>query len=670
MATITGTSSSDTLTGTTAAESIYGGDGNDTITGSTGNDSIYGGKGTDTAKFSGAYSDYSITAVNATDIFNSTAALTGYTVSGPDGQDFVSVDVEYLYFSTNAATYALSSGKATLYSSTQSDTTAPTISTYSPAAQATTAAIDTNIVITFSESIARGVGNITLKTLAGTTIATYDAASSTNLSISGSVLTLDPTANLSNGTTYSVEFASGSIRDTTGNAFAGTTSYYFTTVDAGSELTGTSGADVRTGGTGADTLYGGDGNDTLTGGLGNDTLYGGKGTDIAQFSGAYADYTVTALYETQSFLSGQLTGYQVTGPDGTDMVSSDVEYLYFVGNSSKYTLSLGAVTLVDETPPTISISSSKSSLALGETSTITFTLTETSTNFVAADITASGGTVSNFAGSGAVYTATFTPTANSTSNGVISVASGVFTDAAGNSNADGADSNNTVTLKVNTLTAMTVTGTSSNDTLSGGTGNDTIDGGSGTDTFSYSSAKANYTIAAATSGFTVTSSAYGVDTISNVERVKFSDCNLALDMGVSQSAGQTALLLGAVLPGKLALDTSKQALVGAVIGLFDTGLYSMTILSGALLRLDIWSILTGQTISTASRSLTEDTAIVNYLMTNVNGQAPDATTLKTEAATMHSESFQGAWLAQLALSSAGQTHIGLTGLASTGIVYT
>jgi hypothetical protein len=328
------------------------------------------------------------------------------------------------------------------------------------------------------------------------------------------------------------------------------------------------------------------------------------------------------------------------------------------------------VTLVDETPPTISISSSKSSLALGETSTITFTLTETSTNFVAADITASGGTVSNFAGSGAVYTATFTPTANSTSNGVISVASGVFTDAAGNSNADGADSNNTVTLKVNTLTAMTVTGTSSNDTLSGGTGNDTIDGGSGTDTFSYSSAKANYTIAAATSGFTVTSSAYGVDTISNVERVKFSDCNLALDMGVSQSAGQTALLLGAVLPGKLALDTSKQALVGAVIGLFDTGLYSMTILSGALLRLDIWSILTGQTISTASRSLTEDTAIVNYLMTNVNGQAPDATTLKTEAATMHSESFQGAWLAQLALSSAGQTHIGLTGLASTGIVYT
>lgn len=669
MATVTGTSSSDNLTGTTAAESIFGGDGNDTITGLAGNDSIYGGKGTDTAKYSGAYSDYAITAVYATDIFNTTATLTGYTVSGTDGQDFVSADVEYLYFSTNAAAYALSAGKATLYSSTQTDTSAPTISTYSPAAQAKAAAVDTNIVITFSESIARGTGNITLKTQAGTTIATYDAASSSNLSISGSVLTLDPSANLSNGTTYSLELASGSIRDTTGNSFAGTSSYYFTTVDVAVELTGTSGADVHTGGSGADTLWGGDGNDTLTGGLGNDTLYGGKGTDIAQFSGAYSDYTITALYETQSFLTGQLTGYQVSGSDGTDMVSSDVEYLYFLGNSSKYTLSQGVATLVDETPPTISVSSSKSSLALGETTTLTFTLTESSSNFVAADVTATGGTLSNFSGSGTVYTATFTPTANSTTNGVISVASGTFTDAAGNSNADGSDSNNTVTLKVNTLTAMTVTGTSTSDTLTGGTGNDTIDGGSGTDVFSYSTAKANYTIAATTSGFTLTSSAYGVDTLTNVERVKFSDCSLALDLGVSQSAGQTALLLGAVLPGKLALDSSKQALVGAVIGLFDTGLYSMTVLSGALLRLDIWSILTGQTISASSRSLTEDTAIVNYLMTNVNGQAPDATTLKTEAASMHGESFQGAWLAQLALSSAGQTHIGLTGLASTGIVF-
>jgi hypothetical protein len=245
----------------------------------------------------------------------------------------------------------------------------------------------------------------------------------------------------------------------------------------------------------------------------------------------------------------------------------------------------------------------------------------------------------------------------------------VFTDATGNANADGSDANNSVSITVNTVTALSVKGTSSNDALVGGTGNDTIDGGAGTDTLSYSGLKTNYKVVALASGFTVTSTADGVDTVTNVERLKFTDCSLALDMSVSQSAGETALLLGAVLPGKLALDASKQALVGAVIGLFDSG-YSMSVLAGALLRLDIWSILTGQNISAASRTLTEDTAIVSYLMTNVNGVAPDATTLKTEASTMHSESFQGAWLAQVALSSAGQTHIGLAGLASTGITFT
>ena len=158
------------------------------------------------------------------------------------------------------------------------------------------------------------------------------------------------------------------------------------------------------------------------------------------------------------------------------------------------------------------------------------------------------------------------------------------------------------------------------------------------------------------------------DNLINIERLQFLDKSIATDLKVDQPAGQTALLIGAVLPGKLALDLSKQALLGSVIGLFDSG-YSIPVLSGALLRLDIWSILTGQSIPAASRTLAQDTAIVNYLMTNVNGIAPDAITLNTEATKMHNEASQGAWLAQLALSSAGQTHIGLLGLASTGLTY-
>jgi Ca2+-binding RTX toxin-like protein len=111
MDTISGSSGNDTLTGTSAAEAIFGGDGNDTLTGAGGNDEIYGGKGTDTASYSGAYSNYTITALYE----GKNGALSGYSVaslSGTDGTDTVYSDVEYLKFSNG--TYQLDSGTIVL----------------------------------------------------------------------------------------------------------------------------------------------------------------------------------------------------------------------------------------------------------------------------------------------------------------------------------------------------------------------------------------------------------------------------------------------------------------------------------------------------------------------------------------------------------------------------
>ena len=217
-----------------------------------------------------------------------------------------------------------------------------------------------------------------------------------------------------------------------------------------------------------------------------------------------------------------------------------------------------------------------------------------------------------------------------------------------------------------------ITGNSEANFLEGGAGNDTMDGGGGTDTAVFNTTRGASALFATGNSWTISASADGTDTLTNIERLKFSDGARALDMGVTQSGGQTALLLGAVLPGKLALDASKQALVGSVVGLFDQG-FTLSILAGALLRLDIWSILTGQSVGTTApytpRTLAENTAIANYLLTNVNGVAPDANTLQTAATALHNETSQGAWLAQLAASTAGQTHIGLTGLANTGLDY-
>jgi hypothetical protein len=86
-------------------------------------------------------------------------------------------------------------------------------------------------------------------------------------------------------------------------------------------------------------------------------------------------------------------------------------------------------------------------------------------DFVKDDITVTGGKLSDFSGSGTSYTATFTPSANSTANGVVSVSSGKFSDAAGNFNVDGSDANNTVTMGVNTVVGPNAKPTAASSTL-------------------------------------------------------------------------------------------------------------------------------------------------------------------------------------------------------------
>lgn len=86
-------------------------------------------------------------------------------------------------------------------------------------------------------------------------------------------------------------------------------------------------------------------------------------------------------------------------------------------------------------PPTIKITAA-SSVVEGTTTPITFTLSQDSTDFTAGDISTTGGTLTNFQGSGKVYTATLTPTPNFASV-VISVAAVKFTNADGIFNQQG-----------------------------------------------------------------------------------------------------------------------------------------------------------------------------------------------------------------------------------------
>ena len=183
------------------------------------------------------------------------------------------------------------------------DITAPTVTTFSPADEASGVAVGSNIVVTFSEAITKGTGNIFLKTISGSVIATYDAATSSNLSFAGSVLTINPTADLNYSTGYKVELAPGSIKDLAGNSYVGTTSYNFTTVpsESGHIFTGTSS------------------NESFASSPGNDTIDGGDGIDTVVFTGTRADHTVIK----------SSTGWTVASPvNGTDTIKN-IERLKF-----------------------------------------------------------------------------------------------------------------------------------------------------------------------------------------------------------------------------------------------------------------------------------------------------------------------------------------------------
>jgi hypothetical protein len=217
-------------------------------------------------------------------------------------------------------------------------------------------------------------------------------------------------------------------------------------------------------------------------------------------------------------------------------------------------------------------------------------------------------------------------------------------------------------------TGSTMVGTAGNDVLTGSSGNDTVDGGLGTDTVVYSGKFSDYRLAGGgTAGASTiadnrsSGKTDGVDNLTGVERLAFADMKVALDLGATQSAGESVLLLGAVLPGLFALSPDFRGLMGTGISLFDQG-RSMQELAGLLLDIPIWDALTGHSAAT-------HTDVARYLLTNINGVAPNAATLAAAVTALDTEPAHGQWLANLAASAAGQAHVGLAGLAQSGLAY-
>jgi methionine-rich copper-binding protein CopC/uncharacterized protein YhjY with autotransporter beta-barrel domain len=132
--------------------------------------------------------------------------------------------------SDNAASTSQSNNTVSLNSE---DSSAPTLSSSSPADGATLVAVTSNIVLTFSEAVDVESGDIVLYKAGGTVVETFSLPSAKVTGTGSTTITINPTANLSSSTDYYLQIAATAFDDSASNSYAGitdTTTLNFTTV--------------------------------------------------------------------------------------------------------------------------------------------------------------------------------------------------------------------------------------------------------------------------------------------------------------------------------------------------------------------------------------------------------------------------------------------------------
>lgn len=182
-------------------------------------------------------------------------SFTSQTInSGSTGYIFITADIASTATHNNTIsvsafdnadfifTSATITGNTTSAGGTQTikDVTAPTATTFNPADNETDVSINTNLVLTMSETLQAGAsGNITFKkTSDNTTVETF-AYNSARISFSTNTVTIDPTSALDFSTEYYVLIDNTVISDVAGNNYGGiasTTDWSFTTGAAVPEI--------------------------------------------------------------------------------------------------------------------------------------------------------------------------------------------------------------------------------------------------------------------------------------------------------------------------------------------------------------------------------------------------------------------------------------------------
>jgi Ca2+-binding RTX toxin-like protein len=198
--------------------------------------------------------------------------------------------------------------------------------------------------------------------------------------------------------------------------------------------------------------------------------------------------------------------------------------------------------------------------------------------------------------------------------------------------------------------ADVIVGNSSNNVITGGAGGDTIDGDAGIDQAVYTENFTDVSLVKSGNDWNITSGT-DIDTLTNIERLKFNDKHIALDL--DGNAGQIIKLLGLIL-GKD--QSTNKEYVGIGLKLLDDGMSYEQLMQAAL------DVVLGPNASSLS--------VVEMIWGNLIGPPTPADNISQYSALIDNGTYTSAGLAIVAADhSLNTTAIDLVGLASTGVDY-
>lgn len=291
------------------------------------------------------------------------------------------------------------------------DATAPTLVSSTPVDNSTAGKAD-NLVLTFSEDVVVGTGNITIVNAANAadtrTIPVTDTA---QVSVSGKVVTVNPTADLTEGASYYVNIPASAVLDKAGNSYAGisdATTLNFTAAPAvvpGQSFVLTKSVQATAGTTGNDSFIAGDegGSATLNAG---DQITGGGGVDTLKI------YNAAAALNAANFASAVVTGVQ--NVEAT--LSASTQTLNVSGNAD-----VKNVTLVNGFDGTVTLKAAQTAGLSGTIDTTgvaaTFAFSDVTGGADTANLVLTGAGLLNAAGAGKGVTIAGVETLNITATG-------------------------------------------------------------------------------------------------------------------------------------------------------------------------------------------------------------------------------------------------------------